>query len=172
MKVLGSWMLCRLRHQAGWEIKVWKQGDQTDGHHLLVHPLCVHKNFIKVFSFIAAMRSMRRKWVVHQHREEEAGAGGGCGTGPGEKEAWLQGSSEGRKAERLKINYTHSAGGGAKQHLPERQWHLSTTGMRTGSKNFLPPEWSHPSLWGSIMRALLLLREGSGLEHLTLLLPR
>lgn len=88
---------------------------------------------------------MRRKWSVHQQREEEAGAGGGCGTGPGEKEAWLQGSMEGRKAERLKINYTHSATGGAKQHLPERQWHLSTTGMRTGSENFLPAEWSHPS---------------------------
>lgn len=86
---------------------------------------------------------MRRKWAVDQHGEEEAGAGGGCGTGPGEKEAWLQGSMKGRKAERLKINYTHSATGGAKQHLPERQRHLSTTGMRTGSKNFLPAEWSH-----------------------------
>lgn len=109
---------------------------------------------------------MRRKWSVHQHREEEAGAGGGCGTGPGEKEAWLQGSMEGRKAETLEINYTHSAAGGAKQHLPERQRHLSTTGMRTGSENFLPAEWSHPSLWGSSMRALLLLRECSGLELL------
>lgn len=115
---------------------------------------------------------MRRKWVVHQHREEEARAGGGWGTGPGEKEAWLEGSTEDRKAKRLKINYTHSASGGAKQHLPERQRHLSTTRMRTGSTNFLPPEWSHPSIWVSTIRALLWLREGSGLENPTLFLPR
>lgn len=89
--------------------------------HLLAHPPLTHNHFIKVFSFITAVRSMRRKWAIHQHREEEAAAGEGCGTGPGEKEVWLQGSTEGRKAERLKINYTHSATGGAKQHLPERQ---------------------------------------------------
>lgn len=53
----------------------------------------------------------------------------------------------------------------------QRQGHLSTEGVRTGSKNFLPPERSHPSLQGSTGWGLLLLRAGSGPQHPTPFLP-
>lgn len=51
---------------------MWKQGDQTDGHHLLAHPPLMHNHLNNVFTVIAEVRSIRK---VCQHREEEAGLG-------------------------------------------------------------------------------------------------
>lgn len=72
---------------------MWKLGDQTDGHHLFVHPLFTNNHLINIFTFIAVVRSMRRK-QVRRHREEEARTED---AGPGGKEAQLQSSAEGRK---------------------------------------------------------------------------
>lgn len=141
---------------------MWKLGEQTDVHHLFVHPLFPNNHLINVFTFIAPVRSMRRK-QVRQHREEEART---KDAGPGGKEAQLQSSAKDRKTGVSSRETVEE-----QNNTCQRQRHFSIEGVRNGTKNFLPPEGAHPSLQGSTGQVLLPLRAGSGPKHPTVFLP-
>lgn len=163
--------------RTGWKGKlaadksqVWKQGDQTDGHHLLAHPPLMHNHLTNVFTVIAEVRSVSK---VCQHREEEVRTGRG----------WEETETLGRKQD-TGCRAERRAGVSSREwresvpmalvkeqnNTCQSQGHLSTKGVRNGRKNFLPPEQSHPSLQGNTSWALLLLKAGSGTELPTLFL--